>query len=68
MVASNPVASRPLQLEVERIVELLANCICATEEPRAALMTAVAQLHREVQATHHVATLHIHNRQAARMM
>jgi hypothetical protein len=59
--------SRSLQIEVARIVELLADYISATEEPRAVLMTAVAQLQHEVQTTHQVAASHLRGRQVARM-
>ncbi len=62
--ASQP-SSQPLHVELKRMVESLANCICATEEPEATLNSLVAQLHREVQVTHRLANRHLNRRQAA---
>ena len=42
------------------MVEPLANYICATEEPKRALMSALAALVHEVEATNEVALTHFH--------
>jgi hypothetical protein len=47
------------QSDLERVIEPLASYICATEEPRAALMTALAVLFNEVDRTFKSATAHI---------
>ena len=44
--------------ELERVVEPLASYICATEQPKAALMSALAVLFREVEATNRAAATH----------
>jgi hypothetical protein len=41
--------------ELERVIEPLASYICATDEPKSALMSALAVLLREVNATNRVA-------------
>jgi hypothetical protein len=47
------------QSDLERVIEPLASYICATEEPRAALMTALAVLFNEVDRTFKTASTHI---------
>jgi len=44
--------------DLERVIEPLANYICATEEPQSALKSALAVLLREVAATNQAATAH----------
>ncbi len=60
--------TQTLHVELQRMVESLADCICATEEPQTLLTTLlttlVAQLHREVQITHRLANGHLSHRQA----
>ncbi len=56
--------SQPLQIELKQMVESLAHCICATEEPQAVLNRLVAQLHREVQVTHRAANAHLLRRKS----
>ena len=41
--------------ELERVIEPLASYICATEQPKSALMSALALLLREVDATNRAA-------------
>jgi hypothetical protein len=41
--------------ELERVIEPLASYICATEQPKSALMSALAVLLREVNATNRAA-------------
>jgi hypothetical protein len=41
--------------ELERVIEPLASCICATEQPKTALKSAVAMLLREVALTQRLA-------------
>ena len=49
---------RRLASDLERFVEPLASYICATEQPKTALMSALAVLFREVEATNRAATSH----------
>ena len=44
--------------ELERVVEPLASYICATEQPKAVLLSALALLLREVEATNCSAAAH----------
>jgi hypothetical protein len=44
--------------ELERVVEPLASFICATEQPKSALNSALAVLFREVEATNRAAIAH----------
>jgi hypothetical protein len=44
--------------ELERVVEPLASYICATEQPKTALNSALAVLFREVEATNRAAITH----------
>ncbi|MEX0613902.1 MAG: hypothetical protein WD738_19005 [Pirellulales bacterium] len=46
--------------ELRRVVEPLASYICATERPRTALLSALAVLFREVEATNKAAIGHFH--------
>lgn len=48
----------PATGELRRVVEPLANYICATDQPRAALLSALAALFREVEATNRAAAMH----------
>ena len=45
--------------ELERMIEPLASYICATSQPRAALISAVAVLFDEVEQTHRAASVHV---------
>ena len=45
-------------LDLERVIEPLASYICATDEPKAALMSALAVLYREVEKTNRAASAH----------
>ena len=49
-------ASAPRDLE--SVIEPLANYICATDEPKMALKSALAVLLREIEATNRLATAH----------
>jgi hypothetical protein len=44
--------------DLERVIEPLASYICATDEPKTALMSALAVLFREVEATNRAANAH----------
>lgn len=46
--------------DLRRMVEPLANYICATEQPRKALASALAALFSEVEATNRAAISHFH--------
>jgi hypothetical protein len=46
--------------ELKRMIEPLANYICATEQPRKVLLSALATLFREVEATNQAAITHFH--------
>ncbi len=52
---SNHVVSRDL----EQVIEPLASYICATDQPKAALMTALAVLFSEVEVTSRTASAHL---------
>lgn len=45
--------------DLERVIEPLASYICATEEPKTALRSALAVLLREVEATNRAASAHL---------
>ena len=47
--------------DLRRMVEPLANYICATDQPRKVLATALAALFSEVEATNRAATNHFHS-------
>jgi hypothetical protein len=51
----NFTADRSTGKDLERVVEPLAAYICATEQPKTALMSALAVLFREVEATNSAA-------------
>lgn len=44
--------------DLERVIEPLVSYICATSEPKTALMSALAVLFREVDATNRAAITH----------
>jgi hypothetical protein len=44
--------------ELERVIEPLASYICATDQPKSALMSALAVLLREVNATNRAAAVY----------
>jgi hypothetical protein len=46
--------------DLERVIEPLASYICATDEPKTALMSALRVLFREVEATNQAAVSHFH--------
>jgi hypothetical protein len=56
----NGILDRSARNDLRRIVEPLASYICATDEPRKALATAVAALLTEVAATNEAAVSHFH--------
>jgi hypothetical protein len=58
MYSVNRFAACPVASELERVVEPLAAYICATEQPKSALMSALAVLLREVEATNRAALVH----------
>lgn len=58
MNAVNCVSEWSRASDLERVVEPLANYICATEQPRAALLSALAALRRQVRATNGTASVH----------
>ena len=47
--------------DLRRMVEPLANYICATDQPRQVLLSALSVLFREVEATNRAATTHFHS-------
>ena len=47
--------------DLRRMVEPLANYICATDEPRQVLLSALAALFSEVEATNRAALSHFHS-------
>jgi len=51
----NRVMDRSKRNDLRQIVEPLANYICATEQPKTALLTALAVLFNEVEATNRAA-------------
>lgn len=44
--------------DLEQVIEPLASYICATDEPKTALLSALAVLFREVEATNRAASAH----------
>ena len=54
----NHVAERMTRSELERVIEPLASYICATEQPKTALMSALALLFQEVEVTNRAAQSH----------
>lgn len=57
---TNRLKNRPAVPDFRQFVEPLANYICATDEPKRALMSALAALVHEVESTHEVALTHFH--------
>jgi hypothetical protein len=47
--------------DLRRMVEPLANYICATDQPRKVLVSALAALFSEVEATNQAAISHFHS-------
>ena len=58
MNAANRLSKYSTSSDLERVIEPLANYICATEQPKSALMSALAVLLREVEATNSAAASH----------
>jgi hypothetical protein len=54
----NRIAANPISSDLERVIEPLAAYICATEQPKSALMSALAVLLREIEATDRAAVTH----------
>ena len=48
----------PAQSDLERVIEPLASYICAADQPRAALLSALAVLLSEVEQTNQTAAAH----------
>jgi hypothetical protein len=47
--------------DLRRMVVPLANYICATDQPRQVMLSALSVLFREVEATNRAATTHFHS-------
>jgi hypothetical protein len=47
--------------DLRRMVEPLANYICATDQPRQVLLSALSVLFREVEANNRAAVTHFHS-------
>jgi hypothetical protein len=58
MCKINRTLARPLDSNLEKVVEPLVSFICATERPRAALASALAILFSEVEQTNQAARGH----------
>ena len=58
MIKINRASQRSRESDLERVVEPLASFICATDRPRAALLSAVAILFSEVEQTNQAALAH----------
>lgn len=54
----NNVFEAAIPQDLERVIEPLASYICATEEPKTALVSALAVLFREIEATNRAASAH----------
>ena len=59
MIKVNRQRERVFESDLERVIEPLASYICATDEPMAALMAALAVLFREVDQTYRAANAQI---------
>ena len=59
-MSTNRLKNRPAVPDFRQLVEPLANYICATDEPKRALMSALAALVHEVESTNEVALTHFH--------
>jgi hypothetical protein len=57
---TNRLKKRTIASDIRQMVEPLANYICATDEPKRALMSALAALVHEVESTNVVALTHFH--------
>ena len=57
---TNRLKNRPAALDLRQMIEPLANYICANDEPKRALMSALAALVHEVESTNEVALTHFH--------
>jgi hypothetical protein len=57
---TNRLKIRPVTVDLRQMIEPLANYICATDEPKRALMSALAALVHEVESTNEVALTHFH--------
>jgi hypothetical protein len=57
---TNRLKNRPAVADFRQLVEPLANFICATDEPKRALMSALAALVHEVESTNEVVLTHFH--------
>jgi hypothetical protein len=57
---ANRIQNRQTGIDLRQMVEPLANYICATDEPKRALMSAVATLVHEVESTNRAAITHFH--------
>jgi hypothetical protein len=55
----NHLFDRATGKDLERVVEPLAAYICATEQPQRALMSVLAVLSRQVEATNRAAAAHL---------
>lgn len=53
-------SNRSATSDLRQMIEPLANYICATEQPRKVLLSALAALFREVEATNRAAATHFH--------
>jgi hypothetical protein len=57
---ANRIQNRQTGIDLRQMVEPIANYICATDEPKRALMSAVAAIVHEVESTNHAAITHFH--------
>jgi hypothetical protein len=57
---TNRLKNGPAVPDFRQLVEPLANFICATDEPKRALLSALAALVHEVESTNEVALTHFH--------
>jgi hypothetical protein len=58
MNAANCVTDRARRRDLEEVVEPLASYICATEQPKTALVSALRALLSQVEATNRTAVAH----------
>jgi hypothetical protein len=59
MMKVNRQQKRAPESELQRVIEPLASYICATDQPKAALISALAALFSEVDQTYRAANAHI---------
>jgi hypothetical protein len=57
---TNRLKVRAVVPDFRQLVEPLANCICASDKPKRALMSALAALVHEVESTNEIAHTHFH--------